>query len=265
MRPDRMNGSATAPTDNAYATLARLKIALPLTQAALVHPKGRAESTVLSLIEVTRDLTNQLASTTISLLSQLTTERRIRLMRSLAQEVAYLIGRAHEREEPVDTASLLQHVKMALTTVDAVPGARSSAFFSDALEPQAQWRLALIRAAARMAESMSGAPPLARAHIHSFLDRLLARVENAAGDIETHTSEERHTVRVSLLTQFSKSQARLIAHRIAQDRAANKPSEPQALIHVIDVYHEVLDRALCALSADSPSHDSDTSAFRPEI
>ena len=114
---------------------------------------------------------------------------------------------------------------------------------------------------------MTGAPEVDRVHIHNLLDRLLARVEQGASGIETRTDEERRTVRVSLLTQFSKSHARLIAQSITRDRAAKQQTRLESLFNTIDAYHTTLAKALCALAISNPAvaHDAQNNGFVPEI
>lgn len=266
MRANRMNGSVTAPTDSAYATLARLKIAVPLTQAAALESVGNAESTIITLIDLTRDLTERLAHATFARLGQLDVVRRERLLRSLSQEVAYLIGRSHERGEEIDASRLISNVKMALSSIDHVPGAKTSLFFNETLEQKTQWQLAVTRAVSRITESLMMAPDLGHFG-HNFVGRLLDEVEISANNIETENDEERRTVRLSLLTQFSKSHSRLIARVIDRDLAAKRNPDVDGLFAMIDAYHRTLGKALIHLASHEPALNQvePGSSFSPQI
>jgi len=250
-----MNGSIVAATDSAYATLARLKIALPLAQAAIVHPGGNVMATMTTLIDLTRTATDQLAQSALPVLRQVTADRRARLLRSLAQEVAYIIGRAHERAEQIDATRLIEHVNLSLSSIDAVPGARASPFFREPPEANCQWQLAVTRAASRIVESLMSVPDLARLHAPGFLERLLARVESMAGEVQSTTDEERRTVRLSLLGQLSKSHARLIAHRMKEDIASRRLPRITELFSTLDAYHLTLETAMRSLAMEAPDAD----------
>jgi len=247
-----MTGSVTASVDSAYGTLARLKIALPLAQAAVSRGDSDAGSTVITLVDLTRDLTDRLASTVFSTLERLDVSRRERLLRSIAQDVAYLIGRAHERDEEIDAAKLIAQVRLAHDVIDQVPGARLSPFFDDSLDAQAQWQLAVSRASARLVESLMVDARFAQVHGRDLLKDLLDRVERSADRIETQSAEEHRTVRLSLLAQFAKSHSRLIFIRLLGARDGERMT-PERLLATLDAYHETIGAAVSALTGESPS------------
>lgn len=253
MRANRMTGPVTASVDNAYATLARLKIALPLAQAAVSSSGGSSGTTVVMLIDLTRDLTDRLANSTFKSLDRLDATRRERLLRNIAQDVAYLVGRAHERGQEIDAAKLLEQVQLAQSSIDQVPGARASPFFEETLGAQAQWQLAVARASSRMVESMMLDPAFAREYSRDLLKNLLDRVESAAKAIDTTTTEEHRIVRLSLLTQLAKSHSRLIYGRLISSVTTGGKITHARVIATIDAYHDTLGTAMGALEKPQPA------------
>ncbi len=267
MRANRMNGSVSAPTDSAYATLARLKVAFPIAQAASLEAvDGNAEGTVHMLADLTRDLADRLVESCFDRLSQLSADRRTRVMRSVAQEAAGLVGRAHERGERIDASRLIAFVKRAVSAVEQVPGATTSLPFTDVQGARVQWQLAVTRAAARVADGMMGDSVFCDRHLRTVLSNLLDRVSREAAQIDATGDEERLTVQISLLNHFSECHARIIERALEREANAKRSLEVASVLRQIDVYHINLSTALRSLDAPHGSRPSEAvSCFSPEI
>jgi hypothetical protein len=202
-------------------------------------------------------------------LAQIDAERRSRLLRGVAQEVAFLIGRSYERGGDINASHLLKHVSSALAFVDQVPGAKVSPMFTDTLGARVKWELAVSNAVGRLTESMMDDPEFCAANIKAMLSNLLDRVSRAAAEIKSNNDEEHLTVRLSLLNRFSKSHARLIARFVDRERQAGQQPSIAGMLKKIDDYHVTLRMTVQALSMHGKPVPAapieQASTFSPEI